>query len=315
MILRFTPILAVLVSTGLGIWALLEMSQPWAAPLLTGAVAGGLVGISMIGSMVRRHPASGRDGDHPTTDERLGRIEEHVMLSDGAKKLLYRDRELDLLRMILEQDIAAGDHDAALRLVEELGGQFGRLEEAERHRGRIDSLRRAEVERRVAEGMETIRRHIASGEWGAATLTADRLRRLLPHAPGLEGLRNEIASARHRHVIELEAGMRSAHAEGRIDDAMRLLRDLDRHLVGEESSRAVDAAQAIIVAHRDLLGCRFRDAVGARRWGEAVEIGGSIMREYPNTRMAEEVGSMLSLLGQRRDAAAGSEHPPPPSSP
>ena len=308
MIPRLTPILGLLVSIGLAAWALLEPDGTWSAPLLTGAVAGGIASIAMTGVMMQRS-SRGAGLDTPTTDERLARIEEHVMLSDGAKRLLYRDRELDLLRMILEQDIAAGDHDAALRLVEELGVEFGRLEEAERHRSRIDSIREAEVERRIAEAMQTIRRHLASGEWNAATSAADRLQRLLPDAPGLDGLVNQIASARHRHAIEVETRMRDAHAEGRIDEAMSLLRDLDRHLVGEESSRAVDVAQSIIVAHRDLIGRRFRDAVNEKRWSDAVELGESIIREYPNTRMAEEVGEMLPVLRQRRDASADAGAP------
>ena len=304
MILRYTPLLGLLASIGLAIWALLESGATWSAPLLTGAVAGGIACIALAGSaFLRPSPATALDA--PTTDERLARIEEHVMLSDGAKRLLYRDRELDLLRMILEQDIAAGDHDAALRLVEELGLEFGRLEEAEHHRSRIDSIRQAEVEQRIAEAMHTIRRHLATGDWNAATSAADRLHRLLPDAPGLDGLVNQIASARHRHAIEVETRMRDAHAEGRIDEAMSLLRDLDRHLVGEESSRAVDVAQSIIVAHRDLVGRRFRDAVNEKRWSDAVDLGESIAREYPNTRMAEEVGDMLPVLRQRRDGTSG----------
>ncbi len=150
-----------------------------------------------------------------------------------------------------------------------------------------------------------MRRLPASGDWNAATSAADRLHRLLPDAPGLDGLVNQIASARHRHAIEVETRMRDAHAEGRIDEAMQLLRDLDRHLVGEESSRAVDVAQPIIVAHRDLVGRRFRDAVGEKRWKDAVELGESIAREYPNTRMAEEVGEMLPVLRQRQEATGG----------
>ncbi|MCP4833988.1 MAG: hypothetical protein GY895_04420 [Phycisphaera sp.] len=307
MILRFTPLLGLLGSIGLGLWALFAPADAaWASPVLTGSVTGGLVCLALIGSMSsssRRRPA----GDQPTLEERLARIEEHAMLSDGAKRLLYRDRELDLLRMILEQDIASGQHDAALHLVDELGANFGRLEEAEHHRGRIDSIRRSEVEGRIAEGMQSIRRLLANGEWNAATGAADRLHRLLPDAPGLDGLVNQIASARHRHAIEVETRMRDAHAEGRIDEAMHLLRDLDRHLVGEESSRAVDVAQPIIVAHRDLVGRRFRDAVGEKRWKDAVELGESIAREYPNTRMAEEVGEMLPVLRQRQNATeAGS---------
>ena len=304
------PLIGLLVAAGLAILAILSPDAVYAAPLLTGAVAGGIVSLALFGVVFGR--AASRSGEPIPSDatelaDRLSRIDEHVMLSDGAKKLLYRDRELDLVRMMLEQDIAAGDHDAALRLVDELGSQFGRLEEAERSRSRIDSLRQADVERRVAEGMQTIRRLLAGGDWTAATQAADRLHRLLPDAPGLDGLANQIASARTRHSIDIENQMRDAHAEGRIDDAMRLLRELDRHLVSGESSRVVDIAQAIIVSHRDLIGRLFGEAVSEKRWPAALELGESITRDYPNTRMAEEAAELLPTLRQR---ASGVPSPP-----
>lgn len=296
------PLLGLLVAGGLAIVAILSPDASYASPMLTGAVAGGIVSLALFGVVFgRSNPASGGPeiANPAELSDRLSRIDEHVMLSDGAKKLLYRDRELDLVRMMMEQDIAAGDHDAALRLVDELGTQFGRLEEAERNRTRIDSLRQAEVERRIAEGLQTIRRLLARSDWAGATQAADRLHRLLPDAPGLDGLANQIASARTRHSIEIETQMRDAHAEGRIDDAMRLLRELDRHLISGESSRVVDVAQAIIVSHRDLIGHRFRDAVSEKRWSASLELGESITRDYPNTRMAEEVAELLPTLRQR----------------
>lgn len=312
MIVLLAPLFGLLAAVAAGIVAIMSPEAPWSGPTLTGAIAGGIVCIALLGLgglrehlLVRRPPVPTGDTPPAGLDDRLQRIEEHLMLSDGAKRLLYRDRELDLVRMMLEQDIAAGDHDAALRLVDELGGQFGRLEEAEDHRTRIASLRRAEVDRRIAEGMQTIRRLLAGNDWNAATQAADRLHRLLPDAPGLEDLGNQITSARTRHSIEVETRMRDAHAEGRIDDAMMLLRELDRHLVSGESSRVVDVAQAIIVAHRDLMGRRFRDAVSEKAWADSVGLGEAIARDYPNTRMAEEVAEMMPTLRQRAGVAPG----------
>ena len=154
-----TPVVGLVVSIGLAILALVGPVDEFAGPLLTGAVAGGIACIGLLGlGLVApgRGPRPGSTSED--LDARLARIEEHVMLSDTAKRLLYRDRELDLLRMMVEQDIAAGDHESALRLVDELSEHFGRLEEAEAHRTRIGSLRRAEVETRIEEEMRSIRR-------------------------------------------------------------------------------------------------------------------------------------------------------------
>lgn len=311
------PIAGVLAAVTLIVVAIVVPDHRFASAMLTGAIAGGIAALGLLGVVLARPrpaapgtaaPAADSDG----LDARLARIDEHVMLSDGAKRLLYRDRELDLVRMVLERDIAAGDHDAALRLVDELGTQFGRLEEAEDHRSRIASLREAEVRDRLAEGMAIIRRHLANGDWSNATAEADRLHRLLPGEAGLDGLANQITSARIRHAAGIETRMRDAHAEGRIDDAMRMLRELDRHLEGDESSRVVDVAQAIIVGHRDLVGHRFRDAVSEKRWSDAIELGESIVRDYPNTRMAEETTGLLPGLRAR---LAGSPSTASPATP
>ncbi len=297
------PVAGVILAATLAVVAIVVPEHRFAGPLLTGAIAGGLVSLALLGVATRRgagpsRPASSNVDNHDLAN-RLARIDEHVMLSDAAKRLLYRDRELDLVRMMLERDIAAGEHDAALRLVDELGAQFGRLEEAENHRSRIESLREAEVQTRLSSGIQVIRRHLANGDWSAATAEADRLNRLLPDAPGLDGLTNQIASARARHAAEIETRMRDAHVAGEIDEAMRLLRELDRHLVSEESSRVVDVAQAIIVAHRDSVGRRFREAVSEKQWTVAVELGESIVRDYPNTRMAEETTALLPGIRSR----------------
>ena len=319
----FAPLLApiggVIVAATLAIVAITVPDHRFAEPMLTGAIAGGIAALGLLGVAARRGSAAttpaGTAVDGHDLATRLARIDEHVMLSDASKRLLYRDRELDLVRMMLERDIAAGDHDAALRLVDELGTQFGRLEEAEGHRARIEGIRAADVRDRVSSGVQVIRRHLANGDWNAATAEADRLHRLLPDAPGLDGLVNQIASARVRHAADIEARMREAHGEGRIDESMRLLRELDRHLEGDEASRVVDVAQAIIVAHRDLVGRRFRDAVSEKQWPVALELGESIVRDYPNTRMAEETTALLPGIRSKLNGVGPAASSPPSSPP
>ena len=291
--------LAIFVATLLGSIAFRRPDAPWSAPVLAGCVAGGIVSLLAIGI------ATLLAGRAATTDETntpiLERIEEHSMLSDQAKRLVYRDRELELLRMLVEQDITAGEFDAALRMVDELGNQFGRREEAEALRSRIDASRREDVDRRIGEGTRHIARLLAAGDWDAAATVQHRLERLFPEAPAIASLPEQILAARLRHAAEVETRMRDAHATGRIDDAMALLRDLDRHLVGRESTRVLDVAQPIVAAHRERCGVRFRDAINARDWSTAVELGERLVEEYPNTRMAEEASELLAGLRSRAD--------------
>ena len=292
---------AIFLAALVGTSAFLRPEAAWSAPMLAGAVTGGIASLLAIGLAMRL----GRQA--PEVDDSiaaiLGRIEEHSMLSDQAKRLVYRDRELELLRMLLEQDIASGDFDAAMRMVDELGTQFGRREEAEGLRTRIDASRREEVERRIGEGTRHIARLLAAGDWNAAAGVQHRLERLFPDTPSIASLSEQILAARLRHAAEIETRMREAHATGRVDEAMTLLRDLDSHLVGRESTRVLDVAQPIVAAHRERCGVRFRDAINAREWNTAVELGERLVEEYPNTRMAEEATELLAGLRNRAGLA------------
>ena len=294
--------LAVFTATLLAVVALRRPEAVWAAPVLSGAVAGGLICLIAIGVILILGDRRSSKGD-AASNAILARIEEHSMLSDAAKRLVYRDRELDLLRMLVEQDIAARDFDAALRMVDELASQFGRLEEAESLRTRIETIRRSEVESRVREGTEEIERLLIAGDWNAASQALHRLQRLFPDLASIEHLPDQILSARLRHAAAIETQMRAAHANGQIDDAMRLLRELDRNLSGRESNRVLDVAQPIVAGHRDLCGARFRDAIGGKDWKNAVAIGEQLIQDYPNTRMAEEATELLVGLRARAGIA------------
>ena len=187
--------LAVFTATLLAVVALRRPEAVWAAPVLSGAVAGGLICLIAIGVILILGDRRSSKGD-AASNAILARIEEHSMLSDAAKRLVYRDRELDLLRMLVEQDIAARDFDAALRMVDELASQFGRLEEAESLRTRIETIRRSEVESRVREGTEEIERLLIAGDWNAASQALHRLQRLFPDLASIEHLPDQILSAR-----------------------------------------------------------------------------------------------------------------------
>ena len=212
-----------------------------------------------------------------------------------------------MLKLMLERDVEAGQFESALRVVEELGRGYGLFEEAEAHRSRIEAIRHGQVRRQLDEGLQQIRTLVGSGDWSLATRAAERLHTRFPEATETQGLSNQISAARHRYAAELEEQVRGALRENRIEEAMQGLRELDRHLVGDEVRRMADVAQTIIVSHRDLCGQRFRDAVAKHDWSGALTIGELITTDYPNTRMAEEVTELLPGIRWRVDPSG----PPP----
>ena len=286
-------------------WAALATpASNWSAPVLMASIAGGvlILAIAPVALLLARRYTIKRN-----ELERLlhlaEEIREHSVLSDASKRMLYRDRELDLLRMLTEQDIATGDFNSAMRLVNELALQFGLLEEAEAFRTRIEEARRADVERQLKIGLEQLNRNLTAEDWHGAMLLATRLKRLYPEEPSVQDLENHVALARRRHAAGLAHSLDDARSEDRIDDAMQLLRELDRHVDTEEAQRLAPVAKDIVARHREELAERFRGAVESRDWLQALQLGEKIIAEHPSTRMADEVSSLLQELRSRVQSA------------
>ena len=283
--------------------AIARPASPLLGPLIAASCLGTLIALATV-HLANRPVTS----DAARLRETLERIDEHLSLSDTARRFVYREQELEMLKLTLERDIEAGHFEAALRVVEELGRGYGLLEEADAQRTRIEAIRGGQVRRRIDEGLQRIRTLVGNGDWSLASRAAERLQVRFPDASETQDLTNQIAAARHRYAAELEERVRGAVHEQRIEEAMQGLRELDRLLVGDEIGRMADVAQTIIVAHREHCGRTFREAVARHDWSGALTIGELITTDYPNTRMAEEVRELLPGIRWRVDPSG---QPPP----
>ncbi|MFO0874425.1 MAG: hypothetical protein U0575_10695 [Phycisphaerales bacterium] len=234
----------------------------------------------------------------------LAQIHEHTMLSDGSKRLIYRSKEIQLLRSAIEDDMARGDYDAALTLCTTMAEEFGYREEAERFRGTIEAARRERYEAHVRDCVQMLDEALVRRDWAAAHQEAARIRRLFPDAAIVVELDQRIAAARDEHKRQLVERFLHAANHGEVETAMDLLRQLDRYLTKQEAEQLQETAHGVVARHRENLSVQFNLAARERNWAEAVRIGTEIMREFPNSKMAEEVKSMLDVLRTRATQAA-----------
>lgn len=246
-----------------------------------------------------RSQLRGADGDAGGVGRVLEGIREHTMLSDNAKRVLFRDRETRLLRDAIESDIARGDYNAALALCDEMANVFGYRREAEAFRSRIAQARQAEYEREVGAELDLLDVHLEERNWASVHEQAARIRRLYSDSHLVGHLDERIAQARAAHTRHLEAQFLEAAENDDVRGAMALLKQLDLYLGRDEAARLREVAEGVIVRHRDQLGAQFRAAVSERRWAHAARLGESIVSEFPNSKMAAEVRSMLEVLHAR----------------
>jgi len=280
-----------------------------------GCLSAGLVGVMVvlatlpIALLVSARTASvdgsERRADLPAgVDRLLQQVVDNSMLSDNAKRVLFRERELGMLRQAIEEDIARGDYNAGLLLCDELANLFGYREEAEAFRQRIHQAGQASFESKVRDAMSEFEAVLAARDWAKAHREAGRIRRLFPAHAIVQDIDQRILEARDMHKRELEAQFMDAAAREDVGASMSLLRHLDRYLTREEAERLAPTAQNVVMKHRDMLGMQFKQAVADHRWSEAAQLGDLIVGEYPNTKMADEVRTMIDVLRVRASQAA-----------
>jgi len=305
----------------LGAAGLLSAAFVGASPFaLQGGVvlaAGGAMGLVITGcaaavvQQIRRLRTSVASETHTPTAGQAGHMEhllaqiyENSMLSDSAKRVIFREREIAMLREAIEHDIAKGDYGAALALCDDIANLFGQRETAEKFRQEIEHARREHYEHEIRESVARLDEYLRNRDWQKVHQEAGRIRRLYPDSHVLHEIDRRIETARMEHKKDLEAKFLQAAKHEDVEQAMELLRERDRYLSPEEAEQFTEVAQGVVGKHRENLGVQFKLAVNDHRWAEAAQIGETIMEEFPNTKMADEVRSMIDLIRTRATQAA-----------
>ncbi|MBX3316358.1 MAG: hypothetical protein KF902_05785 [Phycisphaeraceae bacterium] len=236
-------------------------------------------------------------------------MREEAALSDDARRAINRRRERELLRRAIEEDIAAQEWEAAMLLCGELSDRFGYRQDAEEARARIESARYEYVMQSVNAATSRVDQMIIQRRWDEAWAEARRIGRLYRELPRAAALERRVDQAREMYKADLERRFLTSAREDRVDDAMSLLKELDAYLSEGEAAPYREVARGVIGKARNNLGAQFKLAVKDRQWSEAHDIGQRILREFPNSRMADEVRQLIDAVRERATGTAAAGHP------
>lgn len=239
-------------------------------------------------------------------------VNERLLLSETAKRIAYRHEDIDLLRSTIKQDIEKKDFDAAMVLVNEIGMTYGHKEEAEEYREHIVIARTTELEEKVQKALSKLDEMLAAHKFEDASNEAQKIHRLYSHSPHVHGVQRKVTHAREQYKHDLEREFLEAARVDNVDRAVELLKELDKYLGEEEAAPFRETARGVIGKQRENLGVQFKIAVHDKEWVRSVAVGEQIIREFPNSRMADEVRGMLDLL---RERAAGQRAAQPRETP
>jgi tetratricopeptide (TPR) repeat protein len=250
----------------------------------------------------------GPAGRSPANNDRLVQvlesINERIMVSDAAKRIAYREQDREALRKAIREDIDKGDFEAALVMVNQMSQVYGYRLEAEQFRSEIMAARAADLQHRITDAIADLDKLIDRRDWDSAVAYTQKLQRLYPDQPQVRDLMRHVTEARDRHKKELEREFLEAANRDDVDRAMELMKTLDRYLSSAEAERFREVARGVVTKARQNLGVQFKLAVHDKEWTQALRIGEQVIREFPNSKMADEVRGMLDIM---RERAAGEQ--------
>jgi hypothetical protein len=226
-------------------------------------------------------------------------ISEQQLLSDRAKAVAFRDKDREAVRRAIQEEILREDWEAALLLAGEIEAQFGYRQEAERFREQINEKRREAVRKQVTEAILVVDRHIRAEQWGHALREADRLMRIYPDEPQVQQLPQEITARRDQQKKRLLDGWNDAVVRRDVDGGIEILKQLDNYLTPSEAESLQETARGVFKEKLVHLRDEFAQVVQEHKWAEAVRLGDIIVRDFPNTRIAQEVREKMEALRQR----------------
>ncbi|HUU59023.1 MAG TPA: hypothetical protein VMZ50_05730 [Phycisphaerae bacterium] len=244
--------------------------------------------------------------------ESTGKLADLATLSDRAKSLVYRDREVEAFREIIQEDLMRQDYDTAEILIENME-KNGYADEAARLRREVQAFRKASMEEKIDAAVLRIQQIISRRNWAQALRESQRILRIFPENPKIASLPGRIEAARTKHKRSLLQEYGEAIRKNDIDHGIELLRELDRYLSPQEAAALEESARGVFRAKLHNLGVQFAISVTDEQWAAAVATGEEIIREFPNTRMAQEVREKMDLLRSRAQPGDSSQDHPSPA--
>ena len=218
----------------------------------------------------------------------LRNVEQNTLVSDRTKRVAYRERERDIIRQAIEEDLMAGDFAGARTLITEMEKSFGNAGEAEVFREKLNARLTGEREREIERARSEIERLMIDERWPEAFTASEQLIQKYGGDMEIRLLRTRIEEKRQKRKAQLVEQFHEARARD-ADEAMELLRRLDAYLTPEEGQQLADSAREVFKGRLRRLRDQFTHAMHQHDFLEALRIGEVIKNEFPNSKLAQEV--------------------------
>jgi hypothetical protein len=229
----------------------------------------------------------------------LNLISEQQLISDRTKQVAYRTRDRDALRRAIHEEMNSQDWEAAMVLANDMATVFGYKAEAARLKREIEA-KQIEVHRKqIGESVAGIDKLIRQERWQEALAEAHKIAQQYPGDEQAHALPQAVEERRQGHKRQLFESFNDAIQRHDIDGGIEILRKLDPYLTPQEAESMQETARNLFKDKLNALRTQLALAIKGEQWAQAYELSETISRDFPNTRIAQEVRERMEELKQR----------------
>jgi tetratricopeptide (TPR) repeat protein len=228
--------------------------------------------------------------------EIVRQVNQATRLSEQTKTIAFRDADAQVLREVVFDKLQQKDFDAAYEIIDEITHRIGNTKLAEELHIQADKYRDSNDMERMNQSITHIEKLLEEHQWAQASA---QIERLINEYPGQEKalvMRERLANKKEERKKILLNAWDDAVKRQLTDRSLEILRDLDQYLTPNEGLALQEAARDVFRTKLHNLGVQFSLAVSGRQWAKAFDTGMEIIRDFPNSRMAEEIREKIDIL-------------------
>jgi hypothetical protein len=229
----------------------------------------------------------------------LTQINQNTRISETAKAIAFRDADIQSLREAVFDKLQQQDFDATYEIIDEIARRVEYKTLAEQLRTQADKYRDATDAERENQVIAHIEKLFESSQWTKASAQIERLIRDFSKSEKAKAMRQRLLDKKEERKKILLNAWDDAVKRQATDRSLEILRELDLYLTPNEGLALQEAARDVFRNKLHNMGVQFSLAVSGKQWEKAIETGEQIIRDFPNSRMAEEIHEKWDILKQK----------------
>jgi hypothetical protein len=231
----------------------------------------------------------------------LTQINQNTCLSETARTIAFRDINTQSLREAVFDKLQQKDFDTTYKIIDEIGRSAEYSQLAEQLRSEADNYRDSTDSERTNQVIAHIEKLFEEHQWTKASALIERLIRDNPKSEKAKAMRQKLFDKKQDRKKILLSAWDDAVKRQATDRSLEILRELDLYLTPNEGLALQEAAKDVFRNKLHNLGVQFSLAVSGKQWEKALQTGQQIIRDFPNSRMAEEIREKMDILSRKAE--------------